>query len=158
MRLTSSPPPPPSNSQAETLSSLCDWWMNTKEEALPGICHWFIHPGGNQRGSTDRFSRNRPVNISSFSNVGVSVMEHPVHSSISIIFILGGVFFILLIVAFITCITRRKTIERAKKSQKKDHPPDYVAVIKMKTKEDEDLPSYSEAIVMESKMGKVDKK
>eukprot|EP00090_Calanus_glacialis_P032348 TRINITY_DN5359_c0_g1_i3.p1 TRINITY_DN5359_c0_g1~~TRINITY_DN5359_c0_g1_i3.p1 ORF type:complete len:159 (-),score=53.05 TRINITY_DN5359_c0_g1_i3:26-502(-) len=158
MRLTPSPPPPPSKSQAETLSSLCDWWMNTKEEALPGICHWFIHPGGDQRGSTVRLSHYRPVNGSSFSSVGMSVMEHPVHSSISIIFILGGVLFILLIVAFITCITRRKTIERAKKSQKKDHPPDYVAVIKMKIKEDEELPSYSEAILIESKMEKVDKK
>eukprot|EP00090_Calanus_glacialis_P032349 TRINITY_DN5359_c0_g1_i4.p1 TRINITY_DN5359_c0_g1~~TRINITY_DN5359_c0_g1_i4.p1 ORF type:complete len:155 (-),score=48.03 TRINITY_DN5359_c0_g1_i4:26-490(-) len=154
MRLTPSPPPPPSKSQAETLSSLCDWWMNTKEEALPGICHWFIHPGG----STDRLTHVRPMNISSLSSVGMSVIEHPVHSSISIIFILGGVLFILLIVAFITCITRRKTIERAKKSQKKDHPPDYVAVIKMKIKEDEELPSYSEAILIESKMEKVDKK
>ena len=154
MRLSSSPPPPPSNSQAETLSSLCDWWMNTKEEALPGICHWFIHP----RGSTDRLSHDRPVNISSISSVGMSVMEHPVHSSISIIFILGGVLFILLIVAFITCITRRKTIERAKKSQKKDHPPDYVAVIKMKTKEDEELPSYTEAVLIESKIREVNEK
>eukprot|EP00091_Calanus_sinicus_P014760 TRINITY_DN32434_c0_g1_i1.p1 TRINITY_DN32434_c0_g1~~TRINITY_DN32434_c0_g1_i1.p1 ORF type:complete len:133 (-),score=45.20 TRINITY_DN32434_c0_g1_i1:69-467(-) len=132
--------------------------MNTKEEALPGICHWFIHPGGNQHQSIDRLSQDRPVNISSVNKVSVSVMEHPVHSSISIIFILGGVLFILLIIAFITCITRKKKLERAKKSEKKDHPPDYVSVIKMKTKEDEELPSYSEAILLESKMEKVDKR
>ena len=160
MKLTSIEPPQlqtsdidrASNSQAETLSSLCNWWMNTKEEALPGICHWFIHPQKNQRGSSLRINVNRATNISSFSpighseNVDMSAMNHSHHSSISLILILGGVLFILLITAFVTCITRKKRIH---KSAKKDHPPDYVSVIKMKKKEDEELPTYSEAITIE---------
>ena len=41
-------------------------------------------------------------------------------------------------------------MERSNTSAKKDHPPDYVSVIKMKEKEDEDLPTYSEAITIET--------
>ena len=40
-------------------------------------------------------------------------------------------------------------------SRKKDTPPDYVSVIKMKKKEDEELPTYSEAIIMEEGKGKL---
>ena len=32
-------------------------------------------------------------------------------------------------------------------SLKKDAPPDYVAAVKMKEKEDEELPTYSEAVI-----------
>ena len=117
MRLTSLPPPGSSQlpTPAPTLSSLCNWWITTKEEALPGICHWFIHPEKNKPRVSISFSHNQLTNSSSFSpigysdNVGVIDMTNSVHStSISLILILGGVFFILLVTAFITCITRRK--------------------------------------------------
>merc|ERR1719431_2242328 len=103
--------------------------------------------------------------------VGVINMAHQVHStSISLILILGSVFFILLVTAFITCITRRKRAQQQnedelmsqrvsdhiqrRRGQKKDPPPNYVTVIKMK--EEEDLPSYSEAVSMEAGMSNTD--
>merc|ERR1711892_1144847 len=159
------------DTQAETLSSLCDWWMTTKEEALPGICHWFLHPQNNQPRFSLSFQQNQSESNSSFSPIGYSGnvnmldMDHPIHStaSISLILILGSVLLILLITAFITFITRKKMIQNPNedeffinqrvsehiqlrmrtRSQKKDLPPNYVSAIKMKEEEDEDLPSYS---------------
>merc|ERR1712173_534997 len=54
-----------------------------------------------------------PINYS--DKVGVIDMATPVHSttSISLILILASVFFILLVTAFITCITRRKRIQQS---------------------------------------------
>ena len=46
-------------------------------------------------------------------------------------------------------------MERSDMVRKKDIPPDYVSVIKMKKKEDEELPTYSEAIIMEEGKGKL---
>merc|ERR1711892_1486849 len=102
------------DTQAETLSSLCDWWMTTKEEALPGICPWFIHPQNDQPRFSLSFQQNQSESNSSFSPIGYSGnvkmldMDHPIHStaSISLILILGSVSFILLIIAFITFITQ----------------------------------------------------
>ena len=42
-------------------------------------------------------------------------------------------------------------IERSHAGVKKDHPPDYVEVVKMKKEEEEELPTYSEAVEIESK-------
>jgi len=42
-----------------------------------------------------------------------------------------------------------------KRGQKKDPPPNYVAVIKMKEEEEEDLPSYSEAVSMEARKNEI---
>merc|ERR1719228_3257067 len=119
------------------------------------------------------FSNHQLANSSSFSpigysdKVGVVNMAHQVHStSISLILILGSVFFIFLVTAFITCITRRKRAQQQsedelmsqrvsdhiqrRRGQTKDPPPNYVTVIKMKEEEEEDLPSYSEAVSMEA--------
>ena len=51
-------------------------------------------------------------------------------------------------------------MERSNTSAKKDHPPDYVSVIKMKEKEDEDLPTYSEALTIKtgSELTNIDEK
>ena len=105
------------NSQTQTLSSLCDWWKNTKKEALPGIFHWFIHPEKNQI----RINFDQAKNVSSFfpiaighsSNVGFRDMDHSLYStaSIGLILIIGCLLFILLITAFITFITRRNTLQ-----------------------------------------------
>ena len=119
MNLTSSTSQSPSNStlQAKTLSSLCNWWMNTKEKALPGICHWFNHPQKIHR----RFSLNVESNQSSNSsftpfgyseNVDMTTLEHPISSdtSISLILLLCSVLFIVLVTTFITCITCKKRV------------------------------------------------
>merc|ERR1711936_1550392 len=107
------PPPPPSSSRVETLSSLCQWWGDTKQDPLPSICHQFVSP--------DRLDGRWAVVPPQFYSHGHNqLVRHPAPSSnlvstpfgagrsISLIGILGGVLFILLIVAFITCIRRRK--------------------------------------------------
>ena len=38
------------------------------------------------------------------------------------------------------------------RGQKKDPPPNYVAVLKMKKEEEDDLPSYTEALSLEGGM------
>ena len=43
-----------------------------------------------------------------------------------------------------------------RRGQKKDPPPNYVAVIKMKVEEEEDLPSYTEAVSMEARKYEID--
>ena len=43
------------------------------------------------------------------------------------------------------------------RSQKKDLPPNYVSVVKMKEEEDEELPSYSEAVNIEVEISEVPK-
>merc|ERR1719412_516305 len=121
------------------------------------------------------FADNQLANSSSFfpisysDKVGVIDMAPPVHSttSISLILILASVFFILLVTAFITCITRRKRVQQSDgemrsqrvsdhiqriRGQKKDPPPNYVAVLKMKKEEEDDLPSYNEALSLEGGM------
>jgi len=97
--------------------------------------------------------------------------------SLSLMGVLGGVLFILLIIAFVTCIKHRKRlrddqgqglsfdmlssqlrqIHQARASQHllsmlsslpelpPAPPPDYDTVVKQTQKEDQDLPSYSEA-------------
>ena len=98
------------DSQAKTLSSFCNWWMNSKEEVLPGICHWFIHPQENMRDSSVKFIPDSGAN---YSTGHISVLDDRVHSteSMSLILILGGVLFILLLTAFITCISRRRSTQ-----------------------------------------------
>merc|ERR1712098_510205 len=39
MQIRSTPTPPNS---VETLSSLCGWWADTKQDPLPSICHQFV--------------------------------------------------------------------------------------------------------------------
>jgi len=109
-------PPASSSTRAETLSSLCTWWADTKQEPLPSICHQFISPQHREHlwsvlHRHPTHSRDQPF---------IRHTSHTSHSddllytnfgtgrSISLIGILGGVFFILLIVAVITCCRRRK--------------------------------------------------
>lgn len=169
---------------AKTLSSFCNSWMNTKEEAVPSICHWFIHPQDNKKDSLLKFNPDPEDYISSFpptDNGHMSRMDHRILSTedVSLIFILCGILFILLVTALMTCITRKKRtqqpneedylnnqvseqmerirsanllfrMERLHPSQKKDAPPDYVTAVKMKEEEDEELPTYSEAVIRDT--------
>merc|ERR1712226_874837 len=77
-------------------------------------------------------------------------------TSISIIMLLATVLFILLITAFVTCLTRKKRrpqnvenqadLDPMRRVQHKDKPPDYDTAVKMKEREELELPSYSEAV------------
>merc|ERR1712060_605659 len=90
--------------------------------------------------------------------MGVSSHLHE-STSISIIMILATVLFILLVTAFVTCITRKKRRPQNVESQcqvvsdprrtrnlQKDKPPDYDEAVRMKEREELELPSYSEAV------------
>lgn len=179
--ISSSPPPSPSSSRVETLSSLCQWWGDTKQEPLPSICHQFVSP-------SDRLDGHWSVVPPQFYSHGHNqLVRHPSPShnlvstpfgtgrSISLIGILGGVLFILLIVAFITCIRRRKRWSGSVRDAESDgdllaahlhqlqqlrsshhllgareSPPDYTTVCKQKAEEEEGgLPSYSQAVLQE---------
>jgi len=161
--MESATPEPNLPAQTETLSSMCSWWATTKQEKLPGICHWFVHP------------HKKVINInqpgSFFDNMGMTTMGHA-HSStsLSLVLILGGVFLILFITAIITCIKRQKEtqsvneevlrnvrisnhIRRINSSNmvsvlegSKDCPPDYATAVKTKEEEEKELPSYSQAM------------
>merc|ERR1719234_2044200 len=178
---SSSPPPPsihPSSNRVETLSSLCQWWGDTKQEPLPSICHQFVSP--------DRLDGHWAVVPPQFYSHN-QLVRHPAPShnlvstpfgtgrSISLIGILGGVLFILLIVAFITCIRRRKRWSGSVRDAENDGdllaahlhqlqqlrsshhllgareaPPDYTTVCKQKAEEEEGgLPSYIQAVLQE---------
>lgn len=93
-------------------------------------------------------------------------VEHVAHGaarSIGLIGISLGVLFIIFIIAFISCIKRRKTVQtfvqeghrstqvvfsldQMSQIRKGDIPPDYNTVVKMKEEEDGDLPSYNQAV------------
>jgi len=184
--ISSSTSPPPSSSRVETLSSLCQWWGDTKQEPLPSICHQFVAP--------DQLDGRWAVVPPQFYSHGTGhnqLVRHPAPShnlvstpfgtgrSISLIGILGGVLFILLIVAFITCIRRRKRWSGSVRDAESDGdllaahlhqlqqlrsshhllgareaPPDYTTVCKQKAEEEEGgLPSYSQAVLQERGVG-----
>merc|ERR1712244_128523 len=135
---------------------------------LSGICHWFTNPERN----TERRSRynilshshdltRHEADIMSSSVQRTSTYSSHIHesTSISIIMILATVLFILLITAFVTCIIRKKRRPQPGPGQRshtaapmsavvvrKDKPPDYNSVIMMKEREDEELPTYIQAV------------
>lgn len=177
--ISSSPPPPPSSNRVETLSSLCQWWGDTKQEPLPSICHQFVSPSDRLDGHwavvpPQFYSHNQLVRHPAPSHNLVST-PFGTGRSISLIGILGGVLFILLIVAFITCIRRRKRwsgsvgdaesdgdllaahlhqLQQLRSSHHllgaREAPPDYTTVCKQKEEEEEGgLPSYSQAVLQE---------
>jgi len=93
--------------------------------------------------------------------VSVPHAAHGAGRTISLIGISLGVLFILFIITFITCIKRRKnmmthlhrdsrntqvvfTLETFNTDRRKDFPPDYNSVVRMR--EEEGLPSYSQAV------------
>jgi len=154
--------------------TFCKWLMSSKVKVggpLSGICHWFTSPerDSERRGSrynilTQRHDLSRhefdimtssgPQRTSTYSSSHINES-----TSISIIMILATVLFILLITAFVTCIIRKKRRPQTGLSQRshtaapmsavvvrKDKPPDYNSVIMMKEREDEELPTYIQAV------------
>merc|ERR1719376_2020187 len=82
-------------------------------------------------------------------------VEHALHGtarSLGLVGISVGVLFMLLIIAAISCIRRRKTmlpdtsILSHTQASKEDSPPDYTMVLRMKEEEEENLPSYRQAV------------
>jgi len=131
MQIQTSPPPPlpvnflvpehqisstapPASNRVETLSSLCQWWGDTKQEPLPSICHQFVSPDkldGRWAVVPPQFyshGHNQLIRTHQAPSANLVSTPFGTGRSISLIGILGGVLFILLIVAFFTCIRRRK--------------------------------------------------
>merc|ERR1712002_1094142 len=90
-------------------------------------------------------------------------VQHVVHGvgrSLGLVGISLGVLFMLLIIAAISCLRRRKTLVPdinilshthtvltvQTQANKEDSPPDYSMVLRMKEEEEEHLPSYRQAV------------
>merc|ERR1712061_763855 len=138
--------------------TFCKWLMSSRvrvDGPLSGICHWFTHPDRNQsRGQVTRYHAGDADTLDIVHRSGFSSgLQDSASISISIIMILATVLFILLVTAFVTCIIRKKRRPQASVESggpapapavvRKDKPPDYNSVLKMK--EEEELPSYPQA-------------
>jgi len=168
-------------------ATFCRWLTEKKMDLggpLSGLCHWFaVNPEKTlqktlQRPGIENLHLNRHLitnEIPSRAGDGqvktdLMVSSHLHEStSISIIMILATVLFILLITAFVTCITRKKRRPQNVESQcqvvsdprrtrnlQKDKPPDYDEAVRMKEREELELPSYSEAVSDKSDASPVD--
>jgi len=138
--------------------TFCKWLMSSRvrvDGPLSGICHWFTHPDRSQsRGQVTRYHAGDADTLDIVHRSGFSSgLQDSASISISIIMILATVLFILLVTAFVTCIIRKKRRPQASVESggpapavvRKDKPPDYNSVLKMKELEEEGLPSYTQA-------------
>eukprot|EP00090_Calanus_glacialis_P014515 TRINITY_DN23318_c0_g1_i7.p1 TRINITY_DN23318_c0_g1~~TRINITY_DN23318_c0_g1_i7.p1 ORF type:complete len:191 (-),score=34.58 TRINITY_DN23318_c0_g1_i7:471-1043(-) len=163
--------------QPQSLSSLCSWWESThaKDGPLPQICHEYTSPDKLLTGYVAppmqyNFARVASGMFLESSKQSLArdiiPVEHVAHGaarSIGLIGISLGVLFIIFIIAFISCIKRRKTVQtfvqddhrsaqvifrldEMSQRRKEDIPPDYNTVVKMREEDDEDLPSYTQAV------------
>ena len=100
--------------------TFCRWIMSQKMELggpLSGICHWFVNPDKKlHRPRIGNYHINRHVISSDGPDMALDsvipsdlMSSNQLHesTSISIIMLLATVLFILLITAFVTCITRK---------------------------------------------------
>merc|ERR1719376_1844070 len=93
-------------------------------------------------------------------NMPVEYALHGTARSVGLVGISVGGLFMLLIIAAISCIRRRKTmlpdasilshthtvLTVQTQASKEDSPPDYTMVLRMKEEEEENLPSYRQAV------------
>jgi len=168
-----------SETQPKSLMTLCSWWERThaKADPLPHICHEFTSPDKlltsymappRQYNFVELASDMLDTSNSAGDNDMVEAVEHAVDTtgrSIGLVGISLGVLFILFIIAFISCIKRRKTVQTdhvyphpsidrqvivtlgtSRGAREEDIPPDYSQVVTMKEEEDQDLPSYIQAV------------
>lgn len=110
--------------------SFCRWFMSQKMELggpLSGICHWFVNPEKKLHRPrigtfhiNGRFHHNENHDMAVDSEIQTNLMTSGhLHesTSISIIMLLATVLFILLITAFVTCLTRKKRRPQVEHSQ-----------------------------------------
>lgn len=166
-------PPLPSN-HPKSLSSFCSW-LEANGDAqvpLPHLCHPYLSPDMLVTGyigpprqynfdllTQSMFQDTYPPQVDSDPTL---VSGHSTGRYVSLVGISLGFIFIMLIIAFFTFVKRRKNnqideLEATMPTQeiftmptlgsvnKKDIPPDYLSVLRMKEIEEEDLPSYNEA-------------
>ena len=111
----------------QSLLSLCSWWESThaKEDPLPHICYQFTSPQKLQTGLIAPPMEFNFARVASDmlldkadgddeADKDVVDVEHSVHSvgrSIGLVGIGLGVVVMLLIIAFITCLRRRKIVQ-----------------------------------------------
>jgi len=177
LTVESTPSPNVPTVQPQSLGSLCSWWESThaKDDPLPQICHEYTSPDKLLTGYVAppmqyNFARVASGMFLESTNqrldrdiVPVEHIAHGAARSIGLIGISLGVLFIIFIIAFISCMKRRKTVQNFEQEEhrsaqgfirldqeshirKGDIPPDYNTVVKMKEEEDEDLPSYKQAV------------
>ena len=105
----------------QSLSSLCSWWESThaKDVPLPHICHEYTSPDKLLNGYVAppmqyNFARVASGMILDNGKRDILPVEHATHGAGRSIGLAGvgiGVLFILLIIAFISCMRRRKTVQ-----------------------------------------------
>jgi len=157
---------------SESLMSLCKWWESTHEQSdpLPHICHEYTSPDkllsmpmappmqfNFVRLASSMLSKNQGDES---DNMPVQHALHGAGRSLGLVGISLGVLFMLLIIAAISCLRRRKTLVPdinilshthtvltvQTQANKEDSPPDYSMVLRMKEEEEEHLPSYRQAV------------
>jgi len=158
--------------QSESLMSLCQWWESThaQSDPLPHICHEYTSPDrllSMPMAPPMQYNFARLASGMLATSQGIKSdnmpVEHPLHGtarSLGLVGISVGVLFMLLIIAAISCIRRRKTmlpdtsilshthtvLTVQTQASKEDSPPDYTMVLRMKEEEEENLPSYRQAV------------
>jgi len=172
----------------QSLLSLCSWWDSThpKEEPLPHICYQYTSP---QRLNTGIIAPPMEFNFARVASdmlldrgdgeheaaKDVVDVEHSVHSvgrSIGLVGIGLGVLVMLLIIAFITCLRRRKVVQSFEEefhrgaqvvlsvtdSRRLDTPPAYNLVVRDTLEQEEveeEPPSYAYALGQETDVEKI---
>jgi len=172
----------------QSLLSLCSWWesTHTQEEPLPHICYQFTSP---QKLHTGRIAPPMEFNFARVASdmlldrgdgeheaakdvVDVEQSVHSVGRSIGLVGIGLGVLVMLLIIAFITCLRRRKIVQSFEEefhrgaqvvlsvtdSRRLDTPPAYNLVVRDTLEQEgveEEPPSYAYALGQETDLEKV---
>ena len=157
---------------SESLVSLCKWWESTHSQSnpLPHICHEYTSPDrllSMPMAPPMQYNFARVASGMLATSQGIKSdsmpVEHALHGtarSLGLVGISVGVLFMLLIIAAISCIRRRKTLlpdasipshthtvlTVQTQASKEDSPPDYTMVLRMKEEEEENLPSYRQAV------------
>jgi len=162
--------------EPQSLMSLCSWWERThaKTVPLPHICHEFTSPdklltsymAPPMQYNFVRLAAN--MLETAHSDGDMVEVEHAVHGTgrrIGLVGISLGVLFILFTIAFISCMKRKKTVltdhvyphpsidtqvrvtlGTGRATIEDDIPPAYSFVVRVKEEEDQDLPTYLQAI------------